>query len=129
MIQPAYVIGEADEAILLALARYHYLTAAQISRLLYPTMNDRNREAQRRTKKLADEGYILRLGVLAKPQYGRSPIVCTLSDKGRKFVQQLGASVRPYFRPSEEARAYKHFPFMRHRLMSIDVLIAAERLS
>ena len=128
MNQPAYVIREADEVILLALARFHYLTAAQVSRLFYPTMRDRNREAQRRTKDLADAGYILRLGVLPKPQYGRSPIVCTLSDKGRKYVQAAGASVRPYFRPQEEHRAYQNFPFMRHTLASIDVLVAAERL-
>src|SRR4051812_8786724 len=128
MNQPPYVIREADEAILLALARYHYLTAAQVSRLLYPTMRDRNREAQRRTKDLADAGYILRLGVLPKPQYGRRPVVCTLADKGRKYVQDLGASVRPYFRPKEEHRAYASFPFMRHTLASIDVLITAERL-
>jgi hypothetical protein len=129
MKQPTYVIREADEAILLALARYHYLTAAQISRLLYPRMNDRNREAQRRAKNLEDAGYILRIGALAKPQYGSRPMVCTLSDKGRKYVQALGATVRPYFRPSEEKRAYRNFPFMRHALASIDVLIAAERLS
>src|SRR4051794_2959235 len=128
MKQPAYVIREADEAILLALARFHYLTAAQISRLLYPRMRDRNREAQRRTKDLADAGYILRLGILPKPQYGSRPIVCTLSDKGRKYVQSAGASVRPYFRPQEEKRAYQNFPFMRHTLAAIDVLIAAERL-
>src|SRR3954471_19091147 len=128
MVQPAYVIREVDEAILLALARFYYLTAAQISRLFYPTMRDRNREAQRRTKNLEDAGYILRIGVLAKPQYGSRPMVCTLSDKGRKYVQVAGASVRPYFRPAEEQRAYRNFPFMRHTLASIDVLIAAERL-
>ncbi len=128
MKQPTYVIREADEAILLALARFHYLTAAQISRLFYPTMRDRNREAQRRTKDLADAGYIMRLGALPKPQYGARPNVCTLTDKGRRYVQALGASVRPYFRPAEEKRAYQNFPFMRHTLAAIDVLISAERL-
>jgi hypothetical protein len=129
MKQPAYVIREADEAILLALARFHYLTAAQVSRLFYPTMQDRNREAQRRTKDLADAGYILRLGgALPQQQYGRRANVCTLTDKGRKYVQELGATVQPYFRPQEERRAYQNFPFMRHTLASIDVLITAERL-
>src|SRR5688572_55603 len=98
MKQPAYVITEVDESILLALARFHYLTAAQISRLFYPTMRDRNREAQRRTKGLADAGYIERLGALPKPTYGQRPNVCTLTDKGRKYVQAMGASVQPYFR-------------------------------
>src|SRR3954471_21288839 len=128
MVQPAYVIREVDEAILLALARFHYLTAAQISRLFYPTMRDRDREAQRRIKDLADAGYLLRLGALPKPHVGSRPNVCTLTDKGRKYVQALGASVRPYFRPQEEHRAYASFPFMRHTLASIDVLITAERL-
>src|SRR3954470_1799510 len=106
MKKPTYVIREADEAILLALARFHYLTAAQISRLLYPKMRDRNREAHRRTKDLADGGYILRLGALGKSTYGKRPNVCTLADKGRKYVQQLGAAVQPHFRPAEEERAY-----------------------
>jgi hypothetical protein len=129
MNQPAYVIGEADEAILLALARFHYLTAAQVSRRFYPTMQDRNREAQRRIRDLADADYILRLGgALPQQQYGRRPNVCTLTDKGRKYVQELGATVQPYFRPQEERRAYQNFPFMRHTLAAIDVLIAAERL-
>ena len=91
-------------------------------------MRDRNREAQRRTKDLADAGYLLRLGALPKPHVGSRPNVCTLTDKGRKYVQALGASVRPYFRPQEEKRAYENFPFMRHTLAAIDVLIAAERL-
>src|SRR3954454_23147054 len=129
MNQPAYVIKEADEAILLAFARFHYLTAAQVSRLFYPTMRDRNREAQRRIKDLADAGYILRLGgALPQQQYGRRPNVCALSDKGRKYAQELGVPVKPYFRPQEERRAYQNFPFIRHTLAAIDVLIAAERL-
>ena len=128
MNQPTYVIRDADEVILLALARFHYLTAAQVSRLFYPTMRDRNREAQRRTKDLADAGYILRLGALPKPTYGKRPNVCTLTDKGRKYVQGLGASVRPYFRPAEEKRAYENSPFMRHTVAAIDVLVSAERL-
>jgi hypothetical protein len=128
MNKPAYVIREADEAILLALARFHYLTAAQISRLFYPTMQDRNREAQRRTKDLVDAGYILRLDALPKAYVGKQPNVFTLTDKGRKYVQAMGASVQPYFRPHEERRAYRNFPFMRHTLAAIDVLVAAERL-
>jgi Replication-relaxation len=129
MKQPTYVVKDADEAILLALARFHYLTAAQISRLLYPRMQDRNREAHRRTKDLADAGYIERLGATPKPQYGKRPNVCTLTDKGRKYVQAMGASVQPHFRPVEEKRAYANYPFMRHTLAAIDGLIAAERLS
>jgi hypothetical protein len=121
-------ITESDEAILLALARYHYLTAAQLSRLLYPKLNDRNRYAQRRFKKLETAGYVLRLRALPTPQYGQASHVMTLSQRGRQFVQDLGVSVDIYFRPSEETKAANNSPFMTHRLATIDVMIAVDSL-
>ena len=51
MNQPAYVIKEADQPILIALARFHYLTAAQASRFLYPNLRDNGRYAQRLLKR------------------------------------------------------------------------------
>src|SRR5215217_5417080 len=128
MNQAAYTITEADRSILLALGRFHYLTAAQASRLLYPKLNDNHRYMQRRFKVLVDKGYVLRLRVLPAPRYGQAPHVFTLGRKGRTYLQQLGFSVEPYFRPSEEKRASENSPFMIHRLAAIDVMIAAERL-
>ena len=81
MIQPAYLITEVDEAILQAFARFHYLTAAQASRLLYPNLADDNRYMQRRLKKLVDTDYVLRLRALPVPQYGQAPHVFTLARR------------------------------------------------
>src|SRR5215217_8751322 len=128
MNQAAYTITEADRSILLALGRFHYLTAAQASRLLYPKLNDNHRYMQRRFKVLVDKGYVLRLRVLPAPRYGQAPHVFALGHKGRTYLQQLGFSVEPYFRPSEEKRASENSPFMTHRLAAIDVMIAADRL-
>jgi Replication-relaxation len=128
MDQAAYTITEADGSILLALGRFHYLTAAQASRLLYPHLSDDHRYMQRRLKRLVDSDYALRLRALPKPRKGQAPHVFTLGRKGRTYLQQLGFPIEPYFRPSEERRATENSPFMTHRLATIDVMIAADRL-
>ena len=128
MNQAAYTITEADRSILLALGRFHYLTAAQANRLLYPNLNDDHRYMQRRLKRLVDNEYVLRLRALPMPRYGQAPHVFTLGRKGRTYLQQLGFPVEPYFRPSEERRATENSPFMTHRLAAIDVMIAADLL-
>src|SRR5688500_18920630 len=128
MNQAAYSITEADRSILLALGRFHYLTAAQASRLLYPNLNDDNRYLQRRLKRLVDNDYALRLRALPMPRYGQAPHVFTLGKKGRTYLQRLGFPIEPYFRPSEERRATENSPFMTHRLAAIDVMIAVDLL-
>src|SRR4051794_8364698 len=128
MSQPAYVIKEADQPILIALARFHYLTAAQASRFLYPNLRDNGRYAQRLLKRLVDGGYVLRLRALPMPIYGQAPHVFTLGRSGREYVRGLGVSVEPYFRPSVEKRMAENTPFMKHRLAAVDVLIAASML-
>jgi Replication-relaxation len=129
MRQHTYLITEVDESILRALAHFHYLTAAQASRLLYPTLLDDNRYMQRRLKRLVDTDYVLRLRALPMPQYGQAPHVFTLAHKGCVYTQEMGIGIRTYFRPSEEKRATWNHPFMTHRLATIDVMIAADRLS
>jgi hypothetical protein len=128
MDQAAYTITEADRSILLALGRFHYLTAAQASRLLYPNLNDDQRYMQRRLKRLVDTDCVLRLRALPAPRYGQAPHVFTLGRNGRTYLQKLGLPVEPYFRPSEERRAAENSPFMTHRLAAIDVMIAAQLL-
>jgi hypothetical protein len=129
MRQPYFLITEVDEVVLRALARFHYLTAAQASRLLHPNLQDDNRYMQRRLKKLVDGEYVLRLRALPMPQFGQAPHVFTLGRRGRQYLQELGEGIFPYFRPSEEKRATTNHPFMTHRLATIDVMIAAARLS
>jgi Replication-relaxation len=123
-----FTIGDADTAILLALNRLIYLTAAQTSRLLYPKLKDNNRYATRRLKRLVDTGYVLRLGNLPTPRYGSAPHVFSLARKGRQYVSGLGTETLAYFRPSEEAEKAFNRPYMQHTLCAIDVLIAAELL-
>src|SRR3954451_4002688 len=114
MDQATYLITEADRSILLALSRFHYLTAGQASRLLYPHSNDEHRYVQRRLKRLVDNEYILRLRALPMPRYGQAPHVFTLARKGRTYLQAAGVSVDAYFRPSEERRITENTPFMMH---------------
>ncbi|MEU0214332.1 replication-relaxation family protein [Streptomyces sp. NPDC006265] len=53
-------IGEVDHAILSAVNRHQYLTAAQVGRLLYPDARDENRYVQRRLRRLTEAGYLLK---------------------------------------------------------------------
>src|SRR3954447_14192852 len=129
MTQTAYLIKEADQSILHALARFHYLTAKQTNRLLHPNnRSDRGRYVQRLLKRLVDADYVLRLRALPQPRYGQPEQVFTLARKGREYLHGMGISVEPYFRPSEERRVAENSPFMQHRLATIDVMIAAEGL-
>src|SRR4051812_3739036 len=113
MNQPGYVIKEADQAILIALARFHYLTAKQGSRLLYPNLRGNGRYAQGLTQRLVDGGYVLRLRALPVPIYGQAPHVFTLARCGREYVRGLGVAVEPYFRPSVEKPMAENTPFMK----------------
>src|SRR3954452_9481982 len=129
MNQPAYVIKEADQVLLLSLARFHYLTAKQASRLLYPKNTDsRARYTQKLFQRLVDADYVLRLRALPQPKYGQDPHVFTLARRGWDYVRGMGIASVPYYRPSEELRAADNSPFMKHRLATIDVLITADRL-
>lgn len=121
-------IGEADIEILKAINNFQYMTADQISRLLYPLCSDQNRYSQRRLRRLADAEYLLRLRALPTPRYGSAPFVFTLGHKGRRFLDKLGVNVPSYFRPSEEREKAENNPFMKHTLQTIDVLISALQL-
>lgn len=122
-------VGEADHEILSAVNRLQYMTAAQVGRLLYPDAHDENRYAQRRLRRLAEAGYLLRLRELPAPRLGSAPHVFTLADKGRQYLagRSVGLS-NTYYRPSEERRKAQDNPFMEHTLAAVDVLVAAECL-
>src|SRR3954453_20330549 len=128
MNQATYVITEADRSILLALGRFHYLTAAQANRLLYPNLSDDNRYVQRRLKRLVDNDYVLRLRALPMPRYGQAPHVFTLAHKGRVYRQEEGLWLPTYLRPTEEKRGWGSHAFRALRVAPIDVRIAADRL-
>src|SRR5512143_2697537 len=115
-------LNRSDLAILSAVARLHYLTAAQVSRLVFPGCHDEDRYARRRLARLVDVGLLLRLKPLALPHRGAAPHVFTLTKTGR---QLLGLPTG-YLRPGEEQSKARNLPFMEHTLATIDVLIAAE---
>ena len=121
-------IGQADTEILQAINRFHYMTASQISRLLYPNCRDNNRYSQRRLQKLTEAGFLLRLNELPTPRYGSAPRIFTLARKGRRFMRSLGFDVPAYYRPSEELEKAYNNPFIMHTLEAIDVLITVQRL-
>lgn len=123
------VIGEADDAILRAVNRMVYMTAAQVGRLLYPDARDENRYVQRRLRRLAEADYLLRLRELPTPRIGSAPHVFTLADQGRRYLTSRGIPLTsPYYRPSEERQKARDNPFMEHSLAAVDVLVAAEAL-
>ncbi|MFD7261322.1 replication-relaxation family protein [Streptomyces sp. NPDC059874] len=125
----ALPIGQADDAILRAVNRFNYMTAAQVGRLLYPSACDENRYVQRRLRRLAKANYLLRLRELPTPRIGSAPHVFTLADQGRKYLSSRGVLLTsPYYRPSEERQKAVDNPFMEHTLAAVDVLVAAETL-
>lgn len=122
--EPERPLSQSDRAILSAVARFHYLTAAQASRLALPACHDESRYARRRLARLVEAGLLLRLQTLSLPRRGSVPYVFTLSSVSR---QLLGVQDR-YFRPKEEEQKARNLPFIGHTLATIDVLIAAELL-
>ena len=125
MTQAAFSINKDYEAILIALARFHYLTATQVTRLFHHGLRDEDRWSQRHLKKLEDAEYVLRLRALPPKPTGQPRHVFALDWKGRRYVKGLGIPVEPYFRPSEEKKAAFNNMFMPHTLAAIDVLISA----
>src|SRR4051794_36424258 len=109
-------ITETDIAILYALNRYMYLTAAQVSRLLYPSATDVNRYIRTRLSQLSEQKYVLRFRRYPVPSTGSAPFVFTLDRKGRQYLSAQGIDVPEYFRPSETREVVENHQFMQHTL-------------
>jgi hypothetical protein len=111
------------ERIILAIAEFDYLSAVQVTRLLYsPSSLTYVRE---RLKSLVDTGYLL-------PLAGRAvnmPRIFTLTVKGRRHAALLGVPPVRRFRPSEQQELGVNSYYMKHALAVSDVLIAARLLS
>jgi hypothetical protein len=113
----------AFEKIMLALAEYEYLTALQVTRLLYAQSS--LAYVRKKLKTMVDTSFILPLG-------GRAvnlPLIYTLSSKGRQYAEVLGKPPSRRFRPSEEWEKAENLFFMKHTLAVSDVLIGARLLS
>jgi len=117
---PPQLLGERDEALVRAVALFHFLTAEQLTRLFYrPTSLEYVRAKLRR---LTQAGYLLRLR-LPRTTAGNPPFVYRLARGGLTFLAQSGDPTQVRFRPSEhQEHAYL---FLAHTLAVNDVLIAA----
>ena len=122
MIAPARPPTPADEPILRALARFHYLTAEQIRRLLYG--RGVITYARKRLKALVDAKYVERLEQPHPSRTGSAANVFRLATKGYNFLEELGVPVVRL--PGERPASYLYY---RHTLALNDTLIAAELLT
>ena len=113
--------GHAD--ILITLACFDYLTARQVTRLLYAKGSFTYVTTQ--LKALVDTDLALTIG-------GRGtslPRIYTLTGKGRSVASTLSEQQRRRFRPAEAREKQTNTYFMRHLLAVNEVLISARLLS
>jgi hypothetical protein len=111
------------EKILVAISEFDYLTAEQVTRLLYKETS--RAFVRKKLRALVTQGYVLTLG-------GRAvnlPLIYTFTSRGRTYAGMLGEQSRKRFCPSEEKEKSENFFFMKHTLAVTDVLIASRLLA
>jgi hypothetical protein len=112
------------EQIVRALAIFVYLTAEQLTRLLYSKGSLTYVKAT--LKSLVDLGFAVTVGGRVVPL----PLIYRLTGEGRSFASiVLESPTVKRFRPSEEREKAGNLSFIRHTLAVNDVLIAARLLS
>jgi Replication-relaxation len=124
VMRESRAIGKPHDRILRALGRLHFLTAKQLTRLLYTP--SQLRDVQGYADELEEAGYVIALTGYTQ-SVGRPPNIYTLDRLGREYVAALGIWVPSRFRPKElrELRP-AHYD---HTLALNDVLISLELLS
>jgi len=111
------------EKILLALAEFDYLTASQITRLLYAPSS--HAYVRKQLNSLASQFLICVL----PGRFITLPRVYTLTAKGYAAIKELGIPQVKRIRPTEERKKALNLMFLQHTLAVSDVLIAARLLS
>jgi hypothetical protein len=122
-MRPSLTITKGHTAILNVLALFDYLTARQVTRLLYA--NGSFTYVTTLLKALVESGLAVTIG-------GRGtslPLIYTLTGKGRSLASSLSGQQRGRFRPAEAREKQTNTYFMRHLLSVNDVLIGARLLS
>jgi Replication-relaxation len=114
---------KAWDKIIVALSEFDYLTAHQLTRLLYSLSS--LKYVQELLKALMDASLVTAVGGKAV----NMPRVYTLSGTGRHYAASLGAPKTQRFRPSEEAEKGRNPYFLEHTIAVVDVLISARLLS
>src|SRR5688572_13986374 len=94
---PYITLGTQDESILRCLARYHYLLARQICRLLYSPSSITY--VQTKLKRLADAGYCQRVWMPKPGRYGSAPAVYTLARRGINYLRAAGVPIHGRYHP------------------------------
>lgn len=122
---PEIRIGRPEHLILDALARYHYLTAPQLTRLLFsPTSLTYTQE---HLKGLFHAGYTQRLYLPTPTPCGSSLAIYALDKKGFAYLKAKDAAPGGRFRTSEQQN--REALFLKHTLSVNDLLILAALLA
>jgi hypothetical protein len=122
MTTSAHTLKGVDK-ILICLAEFHYLTARQITKLLYAPSS--LVYVQKQLKSLTDAAFVVAL----PGRFVNMPNVYTLTGKGYTYIAALGMLQRKRVRPTEEHEKARNLFFIQHTLAVSDVLIAAWLLS
>ncbi len=122
---PLFVLGPADDAILQALFRYHYLTSQRICRLLYSKGS--GSLVRSRMKRLVDAEYCIPVFLPSRVRGGSAPTVYTLARKGLNYLRDQDIDVHKRFRLIEKREV--SYLFLTHTLAVNDFLMGAELLA
>jgi hypothetical protein len=110
---------------LLAIARFHYLSAIQLTRLLFSPGS--LTYVRRHVMELFHGGYLRRVFLPTITPMGSSRAIYCLDAKGYRYLKPRGLAPHGRFRPDEDAT--REWLFLSHTLAANDVLIAAHLLS
>lgn len=122
---PHFEIGRPKHLILEAVGRFHYLSAPQLTRLLFSPSS--LTYTQRHLKDLYQSEYLNRVFLPTATPQGSSLAIYCLDKRGISFLRGTDKDTPRRFRPSEEAQ--REWLFLRHTLAANEVLILAERLA
>ena len=120
---PATLPAKGAERIIAALAEFDYLTAEQITRLLYAPSSLSH--VRKLLKSLVAGGFVFALGGKVVHLH----TLYTLSGVGRTYALALGTSPRKRFRKGEEQEKGHNPYFLKHTIAVTDVLISARPLA
>jgi hypothetical protein len=118
------LINSSRHQLLVALGRYTYLSAPELTRLLYGTKI--LKFVMGHLSWLYNNGYAERVFLPAKGR-GRALAIYTLTNKGYSYLKQQGLEPQGRFRASEQAERRPWF--LEHTLAANDLLILSELLA
>ena len=122
---PVIRIGRPEHRLLLGIARYQFLTSAQLTRLLYsPSSLSFVRE---HLKRLYHAGYVNRVFVPAVTPGGSPLPVYCLDRQGYAYAAAHDAAPEGRFRSAEQAQ--REWFFLRHTVSVNHFLISAEKIT